>query len=136
MYRQHVDALCFGRRHRGGNQLRTGAHIGIDKAEPVTLGQQCAAEARMRLADPTLGQHPRRGQPDCGMLGAAPLDRSRRAVLGIVVDNNDRPAGGKSGLRPQPVMMAILFSGAARGALILYLPCRTCGNSALIGSLP
>ena len=103
MQRQHVEALCFGRRHCGGNQLRSGAHIGIDKAEPVTLRQQCAAPACMRLADPALRQHPRRSQPHSGICGAALLDRSRRTVLRVVIDNNDRPAAGKSGLRPQPV---------------------------------
>ena len=36
--------------------------------------------------------------------GAEPLGRSRRAVFTqVVVDDDDRPAPGKSGLRPQPI---------------------------------
>ena len=100
--RQHVDALRLGGHHRGSNQLRSGPHIGIDEAEPVAFGQQRAAPACMRLAEPALRQHPRASQPDPRIASDTPFHRCRRAVLRFIIDNNDRRAAAEADLRRQP----------------------------------
>jgi hypothetical protein len=54
--RQHVDVLGFGGGNDRGDELRIGANIGIDEAEPVAAGRPCADPTSVRLADPALGE--------------------------------------------------------------------------------
>ena len=50
--RQHRQTLPVGSRDGGADQLRFGTHIGVDEAQPVGLGPQCAAEV-LRVAQHT-----------------------------------------------------------------------------------